>query len=52
MVVEGVHFNEAKIRAMKKKEFLKECMPVVFKDRSEEERKEMLSEIYDRITRG
>lgn len=52
MVVEGVHFNDAKIRTMKRKEFLKECMPLFFQDRSEEERKEMLSEIYDRITRG
>lgn len=49
MIVEGVSFNEAKIRTMKKKEFIKECQPLFFIDRPEDDRREMLSEIYDKI---
>lgn len=49
MIVEGVHFNEKKIKSMKKKVFIDECINVFFLDRSEDKRKEMLSDIYDKI---
>lgn len=49
MIVEGLNFNEKKIKSMKKKVFIDECIKVFFLDRNEEKRKEMLSDIYDRI---
>lgn len=50
MRVEGVNFNEQAIKGLKKAEFIAKTMNLFFLDRSEEKRKTMLSDIYDRIT--
>jgi len=49
MVVEGVSFNEGLIRSMKKKDFIEQCVDTFFLDRDESDRRDILSDIYDRI---
>jgi len=49
MIVEGVNFNEKKVKSMKKKVFIDECLKVFFQDRSEDKRRQILSDIYDKI---
>lgn len=52
MIVEGVHFNEEAIKGMKKADFIAQTVDLFFLDRKEEQRRTMLSDIYDRITSG
>jgi hypothetical protein len=49
MKVEGVYFNDANIALMKKKDFVELHINVIFLDREEEDRRNMLSDIYDKI---
>jgi len=49
MVVEGVSFNDGLIRSMKKKDFIEQCVDIFFLDRDESDRRDILSDIYDRI---
>jgi hypothetical protein len=49
MIVEGINFNDKRIKAMTKKEFIAECANVFFLDREIDKRKDILSEIYDKI---
>ena len=49
MTVEGVTFNERRVRLMKKKEFVEVHLKVCFTDRPVQQRRRMLGEIYDRI---
>lgn len=49
MKVEGIEFNAEVIRSMKKKDFIDENLRSIFLDRSEPERKKLLSNIYDDI---
>ena len=50
MVVEGVTFIDDAVRSMDKCKFLDMHMNIVFKDRTIEKRREILQDIYDRIT--
>lgn len=52
MIIEGVTFIEPAVKAMKKNEFIDKHMPVIWQDRSEEDRKKMLSDTYDLIKKG
>ena len=49
MEVEGVFFDEKIIRQWKKKEFIERCVYTFFLDRDESDRRDILSDIYDRI---
>ena len=49
MIVDGVTFVEARIRDMTKTEFLKLCMGLYYQDLSKDDRRNKLSDIYDRI---
>ena len=49
MVIEGVNFNEAKVKELSKCEFVEVCVNVFFLDRSYSDRVNLLSLIYDRI---
>lgn len=49
MKIENVTFVEPAVKAMKKSEFIEKHMPVIWLDRPEEERKQMLSDAYDII---
>lgn len=49
MRIENVTFVEPAVKAMKKSEFIEKHMPVIWQDRPEEERKQMLSDAYDLI---
>lgn len=48
MKVEGVNFVDEEVRKMKKKEFIAKHK-VLFSDRTEAEKENILSDIYDRI---
>lgn len=50
MIVEGVSFVESEVVKWKREEFIDAHM-VFFLDRDEVKRKEILGDIYDRITR-
>ena len=50
MRFENVTFVDGAIKAMAKKKFIKLHMNAIWQDRTEEERKKMLSDVYDRIT--
>lgn len=52
MRIENVTFVEPAVKAMKKSEFIDKHMPVIWQDRSEEDRKKMLSDTYDLIKKG
>lgn len=52
MRIENVTFVEPAVKAMKKSEFINKHMPVIWQDRSEEDRKKMLSDTYDLIKKG
>ena len=47
--VEGVSFNKNNVSAMKKKAFVDDHVNVFFLDLPEEKRREILSDIYDKI---
>ena len=49
MIVEGVTFNEERVRNMKKRDFINTHKNVFFLDRPPEEREKTLSSIYDDI---
>ncbi|RGM26962.1 hypothetical protein [Bacteroides sp. OM08-17BH] len=49
MIVEGVTFNEEKVKKMKKRDFIDSHKGVYFLDRAIEEREKVLSSIYDDI---
>ena len=49
MLVEGVTFVEQAIMPMKKSDFIKAHMDVLWQDREPKERKKMLSDVYDTI---
>lgn len=49
MRIENVTFVEPAVKALKKSEFIEKHMPVIWQDRSEEERKQMLSDAYDLV---
>jgi hypothetical protein len=49
MNVEGVIFADDNVALMKKKDFIDLHMNVAFLDREEEDRRNMLSDIYDKI---
>ena len=48
MKVEGINFVDEEVRKMKKKEFITKHK-VLFSDRTEAEKENILSDIYDRI---
>ena len=48
MKVEGINFVDEEVRKMKKKEFITKHK-VFFPDRTEAEKENILSDIYDRI---
>lgn len=48
MKVEGINFVDEEVRKMKKKEFIAKHK-VLFSDRTEAEKENILSDIYDRI---
>ena len=50
MIVEGVTFNEDRVKKMKKRDFIDAQKNVFFLDRPPEEREKTLSSIYDDIT--
>lgn len=52
MIIEGVTFIEPAVKAMKKSDFINKHMPVIWQDRSEDDRKKMLSDTYDLIKKG
>lgn len=49
MKVEGVNFVDEEVKKMKKKEFINKHKTSFFLDRTETERENILSDIYDRI---
>lgn len=49
MRIENVTFVEPAVKAMKKSEFIEKHMPVIWQDRPEEERKQMLSDAYNLV---
>lgn len=49
MKVEGVNFVDEEVKKMKKKEFINKHKTSFFLDRTEAERENILSDIYDRI---
>ena len=50
MIVEGISFNEERVKSMKKRDFININKNVFFLDRPPEEREKTLSSIYDDIT--
>lgn len=50
MRVEGITFNEERVKKMKKRDFIDAHKKVFFLDRTLEERERTLSAIYDDIT--
>lgn len=49
MIIEGVNFNEAQIRGMKRDAFIAMHSSILWLDRTREVREKMLGETYDRI---
>lgn len=49
MKVEGVNFVDEEVKKMKKREFINKHKTSFFLDRTETERENILSDIYDRI---
>lgn len=49
MKVEGVNFVDEEVKKMKKREFINTHKTSFFLDRTETERENILSDIYDRI---
>lgn len=49
MKVEGVNFVDEEVKKMKKREFINKHKTSFFLDRTETEREDILSDIYDRI---
>lgn len=49
MKVEGINFVDEEVRKMKKKEFINKHKSSFFLDRTEMERENILSDIYDKI---
>jgi len=49
MIVNGVSFNEEKIKSMKKKAFVDQLIQVHFLEKPEEDRRKLLEDIYDKI---
>jgi len=49
MKVEGVNFVDEEVKKMKKREFINKHNTSFFLDRTETERENILSDIYDRI---
>lgn len=49
MKVEGVNFVDEEVKKMKKREFINKHKTAFFLDRTETERENILSDIYDRI---
>lgn len=49
MKVEGINFVDEEVRKMKKKDFVNKHKATFFLDRSELERENILSDIYDKI---
>ena len=49
MIVNGVNFNEERVKKMDKKAFIDMHINVFFLDISESDRKKRLSDIYDKI---
>lgn len=49
MIFEGVTFIEHAVKKMSKSEFIKMHMSVYWQDRSESDRRKMLSDTYDLI---
>lgn len=49
MIVEGISFNEERVKSMKKRDFINTHKNVFFLDRPPEEREKTLSSIYDDI---
>lgn len=49
MKVEGITFNTDVVKTMKKKDFINENLNSIFLDRSEPDRRKLLSNIYDDI---
>lgn len=52
MIIEGVTFVEPAVKAMKRSDFINLHMPVIWQDRPEDERRQMLSDAYDLIKKG
>ena len=50
MIVEGVTFNEDRVKKMKKRDFIDAHKNVFFLDSPPQEREKTLSSIYDDIT--
>lgn len=50
MIIEGISFNEERVRNMKKRDFINSYKNVYFLDRPIEEREKVLSSIYEDIT--
>ena len=44
---EGVNFNEEAVRAMEKEDFILGHLGVLWKDKCEEDRRRMLSQVYE-----
>ena len=51
MLFEGVTFVEQAIRPMKKGDFIKAHMDMLWQDREPKEREKMLADVYDIITK-
>jgi hypothetical protein len=49
MRIEKVTFVDSAVRGMKKKDFIDAHMNIYWLDRSEEDRRKMLSDVYDTI---
>lgn len=49
MIIEGISFNEERVRNMKKRDFINSYKNVYFLDRPIEEREKVLSSIYEDI---
>lgn len=49
MKVEGVNFVDEEVKKMKKREFINKHKTSFFLDRTETERENILSDIYDRV---
>lgn len=51
MIYEGVNFNEDAVRAMTKESFVETHLHALWRDRSEEDRRKMLDEVYELTAR-
>jgi RNA-binding protein YhbY len=49
MIINGINFNVINVKSMKKKAFIDQHIKVFFLERSDDERKKILSDIYDQI---